>query len=70
MVIHRRSKSIRKAGLFVFKEIVRLRERHEPMPLARYYRVLKPGRWAVIEFNNSDGAVFEVIKRAVTSGGL
>jgi hypothetical protein len=34
------------------------------------YRVLKPGRWAVIEFNNSDGAVFEVIKRAVTSVGF
>ena len=34
------------------------------------YRVLKPGRWATIEFNNSDGAVFEAIKRAVTDAGF
>jgi hypothetical protein len=34
------------------------------------YRVLKPGRWATIEFNNSDGAVFEAIKRAVTEAGF
>jgi 16S rRNA G966 N2-methylase RsmD len=34
------------------------------------YRVLKPGRWATIEFNNSDGAVFEAIKTAVRSAGL
>jgi hypothetical protein len=34
------------------------------------YRVLKPGRWATIEFNNSDGKVFEVIKRAVQESGF
>ncbi|MGD1079674.1 MAG: DNA methyltransferase [Candidatus Sulfotelmatobacter sp.] len=34
------------------------------------YRVLKPGRWATIEFNNSDGKVFEVIKRAVQDSGF
>jgi len=26
------------------------------------FRVLKPGRWCTVEFNNSDGAVFEAIK--------
>jgi DNA modification methylase len=34
------------------------------------YRVLKPGRWATIEFNNSDGRVFEAIKRAVQDAGF
>ncbi len=34
------------------------------------YRVLKPGRWATIEFNNSDGSVFEAIKRAVQVAGF
>jgi DNA modification methylase len=34
------------------------------------YRVLKPGRWATIEFNNSDGAVFEAIKRGVRAAGF
>jgi hypothetical protein len=34
------------------------------------FRVLKPGRWATIEFNNSDGQVFEAIKTAVRSAGF
>jgi 16S rRNA G966 N2-methylase RsmD len=34
------------------------------------FRVLKPGRWATIEFNNSDGAVFEAIKRGVYAAGF
>jgi 16S rRNA G966 N2-methylase RsmD len=34
------------------------------------YRVLKPGRWATVEFNNSDGKVFEVIKQAVRNAGF
>ncbi len=34
------------------------------------FRVLKPNRYATIEFNNSDGAVFEVIKRAVFAAGF
>ena len=34
------------------------------------YRVLKPGRWATIEFNNSDGKVFKAIKRAVQEAGF
>jgi 16S rRNA G966 N2-methylase RsmD len=36
----------------------------------RMYRVLKPGRWATIEFNNSDGQVFEAIKAAVRGAGF
>ena len=31
------------------------------------FRVLKPGRWATVEFNNSDGAVFEAIKERSAS---
>ena len=34
------------------------------------FRVLKPGRWATVEFNNSDGAVFDAIKRSVTNAGF
>ena len=34
------------------------------------FRVLKPGRWATVEFNNSDGAVFEAIKQAIRSVGF
>jgi len=37
---------------------------------AEMYRVLKPGRWATIEFNNSDGAVFEAIKQAIRAAGF
>lgn len=33
-------------------------------------RVLKPGRWATVEFNNSDGEVFEAIKSAARGAGL
>ena len=34
------------------------------------FRVLKPGRWATVEFNNSDGAVFEAIKEAIRQAGF
>ncbi len=34
------------------------------------FRVLKPGRWATVEFNNSDGAVFEAIKEAIRVAGF
>ncbi len=37
---------------------------------AEMFRLLKPGRWATIEFNNSDGAVFEVVKDAVRKAGF
>jgi len=34
------------------------------------FRVLKPDRWATIEFNNSDGRVFDAIKRGVEKVGF
>ena len=34
------------------------------------HRILKPGRHATVEFNNSDGAVFEVIKTGLTQAGF
>jgi hypothetical protein len=37
---------------------------------AEMFRVLKPGRWCTVEFNNSDGAVFETIKQAVRQAGF
>jgi hypothetical protein len=37
---------------------------------AEIFRVLKPGRWATVEFNNSDGAVFQAIKNAINGAGF
>jgi hypothetical protein len=37
---------------------------------AEVARLLKPGRHATVEFNNSDGGVFEAIKRAVRKAGF
>lgn len=34
------------------------------------FRILKPGRWATVEFSNSDGRVFNAIKQAVRSVGF
>jgi hypothetical protein len=34
------------------------------------YRVLKPGRFVTVEFNNSDGQVFEAIKQAARDAGF
>ena len=34
------------------------------------FRVLKPGRNATIEFNNSDGAVFQVIRDGIVTAGF
>ncbi|MBI2925833.1 MAG: hypothetical protein HYY24_09040 [Verrucomicrobia bacterium] len=34
------------------------------------FRVLKPGRWATVEFNNSDGKVFDAIKTGVLGAGF
>ena len=34
------------------------------------FRVLKPGRWATVEFNNSDGAVFEAVKQGDSQAGF
>ncbi len=40
------------------------------MAFCEMYRVLKPGRHATIEFNNSDGAVFQVIKDGLLEAGF
>jgi DNA modification methylase len=40
------------------------------LAFAEIYRVLKPGRWCTVEFNNSDGAVFEAIKGGIRQGGF
>jgi 16S rRNA G966 N2-methylase RsmD len=34
------------------------------------FRILKPGRWATVEFNNSDGAVFEAVKQGIRLAGF
>ena len=69
LVYHRRSKQQRQRDGHAFKT---LDDYAQGMALAfkEIYRVLKPGRWASVEFNNSDGAVFEVIKLAVRAAGF
>jgi hypothetical protein len=34
------------------------------------FRVLKPNRWCTVEFNNSDGTVFDAIKQATRQAGF
>jgi len=69
MVIHRRSKAARVADGFVFKELADYTQDMQDA-FREMFRVLKPCRWAVIEFNNSDGIVFEAIKTAATAVGF
>lgn len=40
------------------------------LALTEMFRVLKPGRWCTVEFNNSDGAVFDAIKRSISAAGF
>ncbi len=35
-----------------------------------YYRVLKPGRWMTVEFNNSANAVWNAIQQALLDAGF
>src|SRR5262249_51602189 len=69
LVYHRRSKQQRQKDGYVFKT---LEDYAQGMTLAfqEMFRVLKPGRWATVEFNNSDGSVFKVIKVAVRQAGF
>ncbi|MCX5676473.1 MAG: DNA methyltransferase [Planctomycetota bacterium] len=69
MVYHRRSKQQRRRDGYTFKT---LEDYANDMAAAfkEMFRVLKPGRWATIEFNNSDGTVFEAIKDAVRKAGF
>lgn len=51
----------------------RTAERYEAMLVAALeecQRVLKPGGWITLVFGNSSGSVWEVVQRAIISGGL
>jgi DNA modification methylase len=69
LVYHRRSKQQREKDGYVFKTP---EDYSQGMATAfrEMFRVLKPGRWATVEFNNSDGAVFEAIKDGVRKAGF
>ena len=69
LVYHRRSKQQRQKDGYVFKTP---EDYSNGMASAfrEMFRVLKPGRWATVEFNNSDGAVFEAIKDGVRQAGF
>jgi len=69
MVFHRRSRQQREADGFVFKTLEDY-ARDISTAFQEIFRILKPGRWATVEFNNSDGAVFEAIKAAATDAGF
>lgn len=68
-VYHRRSRQQREADGFVFKTLDDYRSDMESA-FREAFRTLKPGRWATIEFNNSDGAVFEAIKDSIRAVGF
>jgi DNA modification methylase len=61
-VVHRRNDR----GTKVIKDYKRLMSE----AFGEMHRVLKPGRFATIVFNNSDGGVFESIKDSVRNAGL
>jgi DNA modification methylase len=69
MVFHRRSRQQREADGFVFKTLEDC-ARDMSTAFQEMFRILKPGRWATVEFNNSDGTVFEAIKAAATDAGF
>ncbi len=68
-VYHRRSRSQRIKDGYVFKT---LKDYEDEMRRAfvEMFRIMKPGRFATIEFNNSDGQVFEAIKLAARDAGF
>jgi 16S rRNA G966 N2-methylase RsmD len=61
-VVHRKNDR----GTKTIEDYAALMER----AFSEMFRVLKPGRYATVEFNNSDGSVFEAIKRAVRNAGF
>jgi DNA modification methylase len=69
MVYHRRSRQQRVADGYIFKTIEDY-EADMRSACCEFFRVLKPGRWCTLEFNNSDGQVFDAIKRAVSNAGF
>jgi DNA modification methylase len=69
LVFHRRSKQQRKQDNRVFKELDDYAAGMKAA-FAEMFRVLKPDRWATIEFNNSDGKVFDIIKEGIKSVGF
>jgi DNA modification methylase len=40
------------------------------LAFAEMFRVLKPGRWCTVEFNNSDGTIFEAVRQAIRGAGF
>jgi hypothetical protein len=69
LVFHRRSKQQRIQDNRVFKELDDYAAGMKAA-FAEMFRVLKPDRWATIEFNNSDGKVFDIIKEGIKSVGF
>lgn len=69
MVYHRRSRQQRQRDGHTFKTLENYANDMADA-FREMFRVLKPGRWATIEFNNSDGAVFEAIKESVRKAGF
>jgi DNA modification methylase len=52
-----------KKGLFEYQEIM-------TRCFCEYYRVLKPGRWMVVEFHNSSNAIWAAIQQALEVAGF
>ena len=55
--------SVQQKGLPEYQQLMRA-------VFCEYYRVLKPGRWLVVEFHNSSSAVWTAIQTAIQSAGF
>ena len=55
--------TVQKKGLVEYQNIM-------TMCFREYYRVLKPGRWMVVEFHNSANAIWAAIQQALESSGF
>lgn len=55
--------TVQKKGLVEYQDIM-------TMCFREYYRVLKPGRWMVVEFHNSANAIWAAIQQALESSGF
>jgi len=55
--------NVQKKGLFEYQHIM-------TRCFSEYYRVLKPGRWMVVEFHNSSNAIWSAIQQALETAGF
>ncbi len=55
--------TVQKKGIYEYQHIM-------TRCFSEYYRVLKPGRWMVVEFHNSANAIWSAIQQALETAGF